>query len=242
MRLEVVFSSSAVKGEGRRMRSFAGVVLMLAGLVAAIPARAEGAGEGWIPLFDGKSLAGWKHYGGKAKFEARDGAIVGTMVVDDQNSFLATEREFGDFVLEAEFKPESGINSGVQVRSHSSPDFAGGRVHGYQYEIDPTPRALTAGLYEERDRKWLVPKDEPAAREAWKAKGSRLRPGEWNRMRIECRGSHVRTWLNGEPMVDFEDPVKTPPGFIALQVHQTKDPALVSRTIQWRNLRVKLFE
>jgi hypothetical protein len=206
-------------------------VLGVAGAVAAA--------DGWTDLFDDKTLAGWKQYGGKARYEVKDGELVGVTVIDDQNSFLATEREFGDFVLEAEFKPDAGINSGVQVRSHASPDFAQGRVHGYQYEIDPTPRALTGGLYEERDRKWLVPKEDAAAREAWKPKGSKLKIGEWNELRIECKGKHVRTWLNGEAMVDFEDSVLTPSGFVALQVHQTKDPALVGRAVRWRHIRIK---
>jgi hypothetical protein len=202
------------------------------------PEAARGAEPPWAPLFDGKTLAGWKTYGGQAPYEVEDGAIVGTMILETRNSFLATEKEFGDFVLEMEFKPPAGINSGVQFRSRASADFAEGRVHGYQYEIDPTPRALTAGLYEERDRKWLVPTDD-AGREAWKAKGSKLKADDWNQLRIECKGKHVRTWLNGELMVDYEDTVLTPPGFIALQVHQTKDPALVGKTIAWRKIRVR---
>lgn len=224
-----------------RSARLAGLALLSAlGFAAPRPAAgAEPPPEGWISLFDGKTLAGWKQYGGKARYEVKSGAIVGTYVIDDQNSFLATEKEFGDFVLEAEFKPEAGINSGVQFRSHSRPDYQEGRVHGYQYEIDPTPRALTGGLYEERARKWLVPKEDPSAREAWKPKGSRLKVGEWNQMRIECKGTRVRTWLNGELMVDFQDPASTSPGFIALQVHGTKDPAVAGKTVQWRNLRLK---
>lgn len=202
--------------------------------VAPLPPPGE-----WIPLFDGRSLSGWTVHGGTAPYVVEDGAIVGRMVVETQNTFLASEGTFRDFVLELEFKPDAGINSGVQFRSHSGADHREGRVHGYQYEIDATPRALTAGLYEERGRKWLVPREDPAEREAWKPKGSRLRIGEWNQLRVECVGHRVRTWLNGEPMVDYEDPAHTTAGFIALQVHQTRDAALVGKAVRWRNLRVR---
>jgi len=161
---------------------------------------------------------------------------------EKDNSFLATVEEFGDFVLEAEFRPDAGINSGVQFRSHSRPDVQEGRVQGYQYEIDPTPRALTGGLYEERGRRWLVPKDDPGEREAFKAKGGRLKAGEWNEMRVECRGPRVRTWLNGELAVDYTDDQPRPAGFIALQVHSNRNEALVGKTMAWRNLRLKRLD
>jgi hypothetical protein len=209
------------------------------GLCLALPALSAGAE--WVSLFDGTTLTGWTQYGGKGLFEARDGAIVGTHVIEGQNSFLATDRVFKDFVLEAEFRPDPGVNSGVQFRSHSRPDYQDGRVHGYQYEIDATPRALTGALYEERARRWLVPTDDPAEREKWKPRGSRLKVGEWNRLKIECRGQSIRTWLNGKLMVDFQDPAPREAGFIALQVHGTRDPTMAGKTVQWRSLRLRAY-
>jgi 3-keto-disaccharide hydrolase len=210
-------------------------------LAAALAVAGSVRAADWISLFDGTTLTGWRQYGGRATFEVKDGAIVGTHVLEAQNSFLATERELKDFVLEVEFRPDPGVNSGVQFRSHSRPDYQDGRVHGYQYEIDATPRALTGALYEERARKWLVPTEDPGERAKWKPRGSRLKVGEWNQLRIECRGQSVRTWLNGKLMVDFQDPVPTEAGFIALQVHGTRDPTMVGKTVQWRRLRVRAY-
>ena len=73
--------------------------------------------ESWTPLFDGKSLAGWKQHGGKAKYRVEEEQIVGSSVPNTSNSFLCTEKEYGDFILELEFKVHPQLNSGVQIRS-----------------------------------------------------------------------------------------------------------------------------
>ena len=112
----------------------------------------------WENLFNGKDLQGWKLINGNAKYEAKDGMIVGTTVAGSPNSFLATEKVFGDFILDFEFKvSDADMNSGIQFRSESSVDYMNGRVHGYQYEIDPSKRAWTAGIYDEARRDWLYP-------------------------------------------------------------------------------------
>src|SRR5262245_30220164 len=94
-------------------------------------------GKGEI-LFDGKTLNGWKPLGGGAEYKVVDGAIVGTTRAGIPNSFLVTEREYGDFILELDVRQDVGpTNSGVQFRSHSTADFENGRVHGFQADIDP---------------------------------------------------------------------------------------------------------
>ena len=195
-------------------------------------ARALRATEGgWTPLFDGESLDGWRVVNGTATFEARDGRIIGTSVRGSPNSFLATDREFSDFVLELEFLVDPNMNSGVQIRSHSLPDYRNGRVHGYQVEIDPSDRRWTGGLYDEARRGWLFPLDgHPSAQAAF-------RPDEWNHFRIEAVGEHIRTWVNGVLAADVTDPL-TPRGFIALQVHSVPDENIGAR-VQWRGIRIK---
>src|SRR5882724_769441 len=118
------------------------MLLSAGALVAAEPK--------WISLFDGKTLNGWKIVQGNAKFEVRDGAIVGAVTEgESQNTFLATVDEtFTDFVFECEFRCDAGINSGVNFRSRPA-DEKVKRLYGTQYEIDPTPRALTGGVQEE---------------------------------------------------------------------------------------------
>ena len=94
-------------------------------------------GNGWQKLFNGKDLQGWKQLNGKAKYEVKNGEIVGTTVLNEPNSFLATEQDYGNFILELELLVDTSMNSGIQIRSLSKPDFKDGRVHGYQVEIDP---------------------------------------------------------------------------------------------------------
>lgn len=204
------------------------------------------AGGPWIELFDGKTLNGWKRLDGQARIEVRDGTIVGVVTPGvKQNSFLATEAVFRDFVFECEFKAEPGLNSGVQFRSRPADDKIK-RVYGYQYEIDPTPRALTGGLQEEGRRAWLAPKaNNGAARDEWvKAHGDPLKSGEWNSVRIECRGVRIRTWLNDQLIADYEDhaDVRIPEGFIALQVHHSDAPALAGKEVAFRHLRVRKLD
>lgn len=196
-----------------------------------LPAPLLAADDGFVPLFDGKTLSGWVQRGGKAKYSAEDGAIVGTSVPNTSNSFLCTEKTFGDFILELEFKVDPGLNSGVQIRSESRKEYRNGVVHGYQVEIDPSSRAWSGGIYDESRRGWLndLKTNEPA-RKAFKR-------NEWNQFRIECRGDSIKTWLNGVPAADLKDS-KTPRGFIGLQVHGVGGRTEPLR-IRWRNIRIK---
>ncbi len=187
----------------------------------------------WENLFNGKSLAGWKQINGNAKYEAKDGMIVGTTVVGSPNSFLATEKIFADFILEFEFKvSDEDMNSGLQFRSESTVDYMNGRVHGYQYEIDPSKRAWTAGIYDEARREWLYTMDynEPAK--------SVFKLAQWNKGRIECIGNSMRTFLNGKPAANIVDDM-TAKGFIGLQVHQITKPEDAGKKIYFKNIRIQ---
>jgi hypothetical protein len=212
-------------------------------LPAAAGQRADESAGAWVNLIRGDTLDGWVQRGGQAKYRVENGEIVGTSVPNTSNSFLCTRRDYGDFVLELEFKVHPDLNSGVQVRSQcfdqpkvvelngKSIKVPAGRVHGYQVEIDPKPRAWSGGIYDEGRRGWLnnLEKNEPA-RKAFKQ-------NEWNTFRIECKGDTIKTWLNGVPAADLKDAV-TPSGFIALQVHgvgKREDPL----EVRWRNIRIQ---
>jgi hypothetical protein len=221
------------------------VALALLGLSLA-PApnlTAADAEDGWHPLFNGKNLDGWMQRGGKAKYRVEDQQIVGSSVPNTSNSFLCTTHDYADFILELEFKVDPKLNSGVQIRSHCFDEkktlevkgkkttIPAGRVHGYQVEIDPLPRAWSGGIYDEGRRGWLqnLEGNEPA-RKAFKQ-------NEWNKFRIECRGDSIKTWLNGVAAADLKDSM-TPSGFIALQVHAVGKEAM-PREVRFRNLRIK---
>jgi hypothetical protein len=188
-------------------------------------------GAGFTPLFDGDSLAGWTPRGGKAEFRVEQGAIVGETRPNQPNTFLCTDREFSDFVLELEFKIDEALNSGVQVRSEVRREGEREWVVGYQCEIDPAQRAWTGGIYDEARRGWLASlSEDPRARAAFRA-------GEWNRLRVDARGPEIRTWVNGVPTAVLWDPL-SPRGVIGLQVHGVgarTDPLQV----RWRDVRIR---
>jgi type 1 glutamine amidotransferase len=190
---------------------------------------ASAASGDWQSLFDGKTLNGWVQRNGKAKYTVEDGAIVGTTVLNSANSFLCTEKMYTDFILEVEFLVEAGMNSGIQIRSHSYKNYNNYRVHGYQVEIDTSSRAWSGGIYDEGRRGWLYDlKGKPEAQAAFKQ-------GQWNHYRIAAVGNRIRTWVNGVPAADLTDDM-TAKGFIALQVHSSKE---ADKKIKWRNIRIQ---
>ncbi len=190
------------------------------------------AGGKWESLFNGKDLTGWERLNGTAEYTIVNGEIVGTSKVNSPNTFLATTRTFGDFILEYEMKMDKGLNSGVQIRSESKKEYNNGRVHGYQIECDDSPRGWSAGIYDEARRGWLYPIEyNQAAKKSYKS-------GQWNKYRVEAVGNSIRTWLNGVPCANLVDDM-TPAGFIALQVHSIgKEEKNAGKTISWRNIRI----
>lgn len=187
--------------------------------------------QDWEPLFNGKNLSGWKKLNGKAEYKVVDGAIVGISKMGTPNTFLATKKTYGDFILEFDFKVDDGLNSGVQLRSESRKDYQKGRVHGYQFEIDPSKRAWSGGIYDEARRNWLYPLTQNPV-----AKGA-FRNNEWNKARIEAVGNSIATWINGVPCANIWDDM-TPAGFIALQVHAIGNAADEGKTVSWKNIRI----
>ena len=190
--------------------------------------------KGWTNLFDGKTLNGWKTVGGKAPYSIEGDAIVGRMTKGTPNSFLITEKEYGDFILELDIKLEGNeTNSGIQTRSHLDPkaNDGRGRVYGRQVEIDPSERAWTGGIYDEARRGWIYPLDlNENAKRAYKAE-------EFNHIRIEAIGDELRTWVNDIPVSYVVDTIDRT-GFIGLQVHSI--PAqLDGKKVYFKNVKIK---
>ncbi len=215
---------------------------LLAVIAITSPALAE---EAWTTLFDGKTLTGWEQHSGTAEYRVQDGSVIGKTVPNTGNSFLCTAKKYSDFIFEVEFKVDPSMNSGIQFRSNyytqeteveiagKKKKFPADRVHGYQFEIDPSARAYTGGVYDEGRRGWLFDlKNNEAARKAFKQ-------GEWNVARIECRGSSIKTFINGVPAADFTDEL-TKEGVIALQVHGIgKKTEAAGKEVMWRNIRIQ---
>ena len=221
------------------------LALLSAAFAATFTLSVRAADDAFVKLFDGKTLDGWEQHSGTAEYRVEDGAVVGKTVAGTGNSFLCTKKNYGDFILEFEFKVAKDMNSGVQFRSERYAEektveingkpkkFPADRVFGYQFEIDPSPRAFTGGIYDEARRGWLKDlKENEPARKAFKQ-------GEWNAARIECRGDSIKTWINGVPAADLKDGL-TREGLIALQVHGIgKDAKRVGEEVRWRNILIK---
>lgn len=192
--------------------------------------------KNWVSLFDGQSLKGWKQITGSAIYTVEDGMISGTTVIGSPNSFLITENEYSDFILELEVKIEDTTsNSGIQFRSHYDPagNDGKGKVYGYQYELDPSSRKWTAGIYDEGRRDWLYPLMlNPAAQNGYKH-------GVFNKIRVECIGHEIKTSINNIPAAYIIDTIDHK-GFIALQVHSIgSNNSQAGHKIYWKNIRIK---
>lgn len=146
---------------------------------------------GFLPIFDGKTLTGWKLLGGKGEgYGVKDGVIF---CAKGGGGNLLTEREYADFILRFEFKLEPGSNNGIAIRA---PFAAGSLAYvGMESQIleDTAPQYAKLKAAQYHGSIYLIA---PAKRGA-------ARPiGQWNEQEIYCRGRHIRVTLNGKVIVD----------------------------------------
>lgn len=162
----------------------------------------EATPENLPQFFNGNDLAGWQ--GNPALWSVDNGEIVGRTSGLERNEFLASELLLGDFRLTLSVKLAGNEgNSGVQFRSEPLGD---GEVKGYQADIGA---GWWGKLYEEHGRGLL-----------WDQSGeAHVRNGEWNTYEIVAEGNRIRTWINGQPCVDLDDPPGAKRGVVALQLH-----------------------
>ncbi|QAY76387.1 DUF1080 domain-containing protein [Sphingosinicella sp. BN140058] len=202
-------------------------------LIALAPAPSAAQTQApWRDVTPRGGLTGWHKAGGNAAFEVTGGELVGRAAQGSANSWLVSDDQYGDFILEFEAKTDTVLNSGVMIRGQSKPDYRGGVVHGYQAEIDPSPRAWSGGIYDEQRRQWLYTLGRnDAARRAF-------RSGDWNHYRVEAIGNRLRTFVNGVPAADVADDVDAR-GFIAFQVHALPDAeARRQPEVRFRRVRI----
>lgn len=191
--------------------------------------------EGFVSIFNGTDLNGWKVKGGYATYKAEGGIIVGTCTPDTPgNTFLCTEKEYGNFILKMEFKFVVNGNSGVQVRSHSKP-WKEDRESVFGYQCELAPSDAVGQIYDEGRRGFKHNKVflDSTPGDVRKKAFSTYKTGDWNEIEIQCVGPSIRTWLNGQPVANIFDSVDLR-GFIGLQVHAGK-----AGTIAWRNIRIR---
>ena len=186
----------------------------------------------WTNLIINNSLEGWNIKGGEATFKVENGVVIGTTAANTPNTFLTTNEMYGNFIFEIDFKVDSTMNSGIQIRSNSLPYYRDGMVHGYQVEIDPSKRAWSGGIYDEKRRKWLhTLENNPEAQKAFKQ-------NEWNHYRVEAVGDTIKTWINNVPTSYLIDD-KTASGFFGLQVHSIgKNKDKLGKQVMWKNAKI----
>jgi len=185
----------------------------------------------WQPLFNGTDFSEFEQLGGDALYRVENGTITGTTVANTENSFMCTLKTYGDFILEFKVLVDTALNSGVQIRSHA---YLNGRVHGYQVEIDPAPRAYSGGIYDEARRAWIF---DLSGNEAGRAA---FRNGEWNQYRVEAIGHSIKTWVNGVMCANLIDEADSS-GFIGFQVHSVdlrKKPWSEGVEVSWKDIRI----
>jgi hypothetical protein len=191
----------------------------------------------WQSLFDGKTLNGWKQLTGTASYTVENGQIVGTTVQGSPNSFLVSEQRFtGDFVLELEaMMTDTTTNSGVQFKSNfdATANNGKGRVYGYQYDFDPSSRKWSGGIYDEGRREWLYPVSNNPKGQIF------FSPNMFHKIRIECIGNTIKTWLDGVPVSYLVDTLTANEGLIGLQVHSIGRPEHAGIKMFWKNIRIQ---
>lgn len=199
--------------------------------------------DGWVPLFDGKSIEEWSVKSGFATYRVEDGVIVGKTADGSKNSFLCSPKEYGDFELEFEVMVDDGLNSGVQIRSSlkdaDKENSYGGRLNGPQVEIESGPGQAGWIYGEATGLGWLSP--EPQSEDKAVNTHDHFKNGEWNKYRVVAKGPRIQTWINGNMIADLthEEIYKTyPKGLIGLQVHGIKKDSGPFE-VRWKNLRIK---
>lgn len=177
------------------------------------------AAEDWKPLFDGKTLNGWHHFG-EGKWVVEDGNIIGrTDKAAKLYSLLISDAVYHDFTVRFKFKSIKG-NSGFYVRVVTqSPDMA----HGLQIEVDP--RNNSGGIYESYRRQWIA---KPTAEEQAKY----FKKDDWNDVVIDAHGGNVKVTVNGFTTADLKDDPSRPAGQLAMQMHAGNDMLVYFKDIE----------
>jgi putative membrane-bound dehydrogenase-like protein len=170
-------------------------------------------------LFNGRDLAGWT--GDSQLWSVQDGEIIGRTKGLDHNTFLVSDLTVEDFRLSLDVRLMNNAgNSGIQFRSEPMGGFE--ELRGYQADIGPD---WWGKLYEENGRALL-----------WDKSGeAHVKKDDWNRYEIEAVGSRIRTWINGQPCVDLDDPDGKRRGILALQLHSGD-----ATEVRFRNLQLEV--
>ncbi len=193
----------------------------LAGCLGAVSCGSPGvSGDGFTPLMDGETLAGW-HAVGAGEWTVEDGAFVGRVDKAKQYGLLVSDETFDDFVVTFAFNCLAG-DSGFYIRTIiEKPD----KARGLQVQVG-LPGSGVGGIYESYGRGWL---EKPTADEEKKI----LKDG-WNEMTIRADGGHVVACVNGVKTAELADDPSRSAGHFALQMHSGRN-----MEVRFRDIRIK---
>jgi hypothetical protein len=191
--------------------------------------------KGFVALFDGKSLAGWKLVRGRGPgYVVKDGALV---CPADGGGNLLTEKAYSNFVFRFEFKTEPGGNNGVGIRTPPEGDAA---YQGMEIQI------LDDG-HERYKGKIRSEQHHGSIYDVIPARTGYLKPaGEWNEEEIMADGSRIRVTLNGVIILDADL------GIVREEAALKKHPGLKNKSghigflghgslVEFRNIRIRLL-
>ena len=186
-------------------------------------------------IFDGKTLEGWTQRNGTATYRVEKKSVVGKTNEGSPNSFLCSDKEYGNFDLIFEVKVDDKLNSGVQIRSQTKGG-PKGRVNGPQVEIEASGKngAEAGYIYGEAAGGWMTPADKLKPHKHFK-------DGKWNKYRVVADGANIKVWINGAVVSDLnhEEKYKShPKGFIGLQVHSIGRGS-GPYEVRWRKIKIK---
>lgn len=206
-------------------------VVVVAGLALAWSSGvANGAEDGWVTLFDGKSLDGWKAtVEGEGSWKVEDGAIVANAKPRSHLFYVGDDKPFVNFELQLDVMTEPNSNGGVYFHTKYQPE--GWPKEGYEVQVNNTHRdpRKTGSLYAVKDVHEAPAEDK-----------------KWFTMYIKVQGKTVTTKVDGKTLVEFTEEEGRQPGkdftrilssgTFALQGH---DP---DSTVRFKNIKVKRLE
>ena len=186
------------------------------GITSLFATAADDAEEGWIALFNGKDLTGWKAPDPNPFWKAADGVLTGENNAEKKGSMLYTAESYGDFELEAEARWTGEIDSGFMVRK---PEIQ------LQFGVSRSlKRDMTGSFYNGK-----YP-EEAQAKDAAKL----LKANDWNKFKLQAKGDTFTVWINGTRASQYKDAKYAAPGPIGLQIHGG-----LAMKIEFRNLRLR---
>ena len=171
--------------------------------------------EGFISIFDGETLSGWRKLTESSEnsgvWDVIDGKIVASQTTEGEGGLLVSLKTYGDFEVYAEIKADYPIDTGLFLRVQP-------HVLSYQVTIDYRPDGEIGAIYCPGSGDFLV--HNPAGKDLWKS-------DEFNSVRVRIQGQppRIRAWFNGSEIVDFTDTLvesgyRVPrEGFFGIQVH-----------------------